>query len=63
MIPERNETRAHFINRMKERHLEVAEVHHRIGNKRSMWLSLLYWAMAEEVYGDHWRLVNKEVNK
>jgi hypothetical protein len=39
---------------MADNHLHVAMTHHKIGNNRSMWLQMLYYAMAEDVYGTHW---------
>jgi hypothetical protein len=49
-----NESRQDYINRAADIHLFVAKSHHKIGNNRSMWLALLYWAMAESIYGEHW---------
>lgn len=53
-VPYNDETRESYIKREKEKHLHIAEIHHRLGNKRSTWLSLLYWAMSDDIYGDHW---------
>ena len=54
MIPYITDTRESYIQRMKDGHLHVAQVHHKIGNNLSMWLTLLYYAMAEDLYGGHW---------
>ena len=62
MIPYRNETKEQYAQRMKDMHLHVAMTHHKLNNKRSMYLALLYWAMAEEFYADHW-LFTQRINK
>ena len=54
MIPYNNDTRESYVQRYKVGHLYCAEVFHDRGGERSMWLQLLYWAMAEDVYGEHW---------
>ena len=54
MIPYNDDTRESYVQRMADTHLHVAMGHHKIGNNRSMWLQLLYYAMAEDVYGTHW---------
>ena len=59
MIPYNNDTRESYVQRMADNHLHVAMTHQKIGNNRSMWLSLLYYAMAEDVYGTHWDYVNR----
>jgi two-component sensor histidine kinase len=58
-VPYLADTRQSYVQRMANNHLHIAEVHHKIGNNRSMWLSLLYYAMAEDVYGEHWDYVNR----
>ena len=50
----KGESRNDYIQRAKDIHLFVAKSHHKINNNRSMWLALLYWAMAEDIYGEHW---------
>jgi hypothetical protein len=57
--PYQNDTRQAYIDRWANQHLHTAEAHHDLGNDRSMWLYLLNYAMAEEIYGDHWDFVNK----
>ena len=54
MIPYNTDTRESYVQRMAEGHLHSAMVHHKIGHERSMWLFLLYYAMAEDLYGEHW---------
>ena len=53
-VPYNIDTRESYIQRMKDGHLYVAQVHHKIGNNRSPWLARLYSAMAEDLYGGHW---------
>lgn len=53
-VPYLADTRQSYVQRMADNHLHIAEAHHKIGNNRSMWLQLLYRAMAEDVYGTHW---------
>lgn len=53
-VPYNDESRESYIKREKATHLHIAEVHHRLGNKRSTWLALLYWAMSDDIYGEHW---------
>ncbi len=59
MIPYITDTRESYIQRMKAGHLHVAEAHHALGNETSMWLSLINYAMAEEIYGGHWDYVSR----
>lgn len=54
MIPYKSDTRETYIQRMKDGYLHVANVHYELNNNRSMWLALLYYAMAEDLYGEHW---------
>jgi len=58
-VPYLADTKQSYVQLMADNHLHIAEVHHKIGNNRSMWLSLLYYAMAEDVYGEHWDYVNR----
>jgi predicted SnoaL-like aldol condensation-catalyzing enzyme len=46
-----------------ENHLHVAQVHHKLGNKRSTFLALLYWAMSDDIYGEHWDKVQEKRNE
>ena len=59
MIPENSDTRESYVTRQAENHLELAKCHHAIGNDLSMWIQLLTWAQAEEVYGEHWDKVHR----
>jgi hypothetical protein len=52
-IPYNNETRESYARRQAAEHLHWAEVHHKLGNARSMWLQLLYYAMVEDIFGAH----------
>jgi hypothetical protein len=54
MIPCNADTRESYIQRTKDGLLHLAQVHHKIGNTRSTWLTLLYYAMAEDLYGEHY---------
>lgn len=58
-VPYNGEAREAYVLRWSEQHLYVAEAHHALGNETSMWLSLINYAMAEEIYGEHWDYVNK----
>lgn len=49
-----DDTRESYISRMEAEHLHWAEIHHRLGHQRSMWLQLLYRAMSQDIYGEHW---------
>ena len=53
MIPYNTDTRESYVKRMQDGYLHIAMTHHEIGNNRSMWLALLYYAMAEDLYGEH----------
>ena len=61
--PYNDDTRESYVQRMKDGHLHVAQVHHRLGNNRSMWLALLYYAMSEDIYGEHWDRLNKTMEQ
>jgi hypothetical protein len=54
MIPCNSDTRESYVWRHSEKHLEVARLHHALGHERSMWIQLLTWAMADDIYGTHW---------
>jgi len=58
-VPYLDEARQAYIDRWAKNHLDIAEAHHDLGNDKSMWLSLINYAMAEEIYGEHWDFVNK----
>ncbi len=53
-VPYNNDTKESYFNRMKENHLAMAETHHDLGNKLSMWQQLFTWVQAEEIYNEHW---------
>jgi hypothetical protein len=57
-IPYNNETRESYTRSQAAEHLHWAEVHHKLGNARSMWLQLFYYAMVEDIYGTHWDKLN-----
>lgn len=54
MIPYNHDTREIFVQRMADQYLHVAHRHHELNNERAMWMHLLYYAMAEDIYGTHW---------
>ena len=61
MIPYNNDTRESYIKRCTANHLVLAETYCNGGYERSMWIQLLTWVQAEEIYGDHWdKLKEKE---
>ena len=62
MTPYNNETREDYIKRSKARHLHVAELHHYLEHQISMWIQLLTWVQADDIYGEHWDCLNKEKN-
>ena len=53
MIPYIEESREDYVERCRQNHLEAAKLYPPHA-ERSMWLQLFYYAMAEEIYGDHW---------
>ena len=61
-IPYNNDTRETYVNRQAAEHLHWAEVHHKLGNDRSMWLQLFYYAMVEDLYGTHWDKLKEKEN-
>ena len=60
--PYENETREAFTQRMTDGHLDVAKVHFALGYDRSVWEHLLSYAMAEDVYGEHWDKLKEKEN-
>ena len=58
-VPLNTDTRGSYVERMKAEFLHWAEVHHRLGNQNSSWLQLLCYAMAEDIYGEHWDKLNE----
>jgi hypothetical protein len=58
-VPYNGEAREAYVLKWSEHHLLVAEAHYGLGNETSMWLALINYAMAEEIYGEHWDYVNK----
>jgi len=53
-MPYNDDTRESYVQRMKDGYLHSARVQHKLGNDRSMWLALLYYAMSADLYGEHW---------
>ena len=53
-VPYNNDTRETYIKRMKDGYLHIAHSHHELRQETSMWLALLYYAIAEDLYGEHW---------
>jgi hypothetical protein len=54
-VPYNDDTRETYVQRMKDSHLELARKFSDLPScTRSMYLQLFYWAMAEDVYGEHW---------
>lgn len=53
-VPYNDDTRQSYVQRMKDGYLHIAHVHHELKQERSMWLALLYYAMAQDLYGEHW---------
>lgn len=55
MIPYIEERREDYVKRAKEQHLILAHMFEKhASTERSMWLQLFYWAMADDLYGEHW---------
>jgi len=52
--PYNDDTRESYVGRMTAMHLALAEMHHYLNNKLSMWLHLSTWVQCEEIYGGHW---------
>ena len=53
-VPYNSDTRETYVKRMEENHLAQAEKYYDLGITLSMWQHLLYYAMAEDIYGEHW---------
>ena len=53
-VPYNDDTRESYVGRMTAMHLALAEIHHYLNNKLSMWLHLSTWVQCEEIYGGHW---------
>ena len=53
-VPLNNDTRDSYVARMKAEHLSLAQTHHHFDHNIPMWLQLLTWVQAEEIYGEHW---------
>jgi len=62
MTPYNNETKQEYIKRHKASHLLMAEMYNYLGYEHSIWINLLEWVQADEIYGDHWDKVIKEKN-
>lgn len=59
-VPYNNDTRDSYVERMKAEHLAVAELHYDLKNASSMWLQMLIWAQAEDIYGAHWDRIKEK---
>ena len=53
-VPYNDDTREAYLARWQARHLFLAMTHHALGHERSMWIQLFTWALADEIYGEHW---------
>ena len=53
-VPYNDDTRETYIQRMKDGYLHIAHVHHELNHNQPMWLALLYYAIADDLYGEHW---------
>jgi hypothetical protein len=53
-VPYNNDTRETYIQRMKDGFLHIAHSYYELKQENSMWLALLYYAIAEDLYGEHW---------
>ena len=60
-VPYNTETREAYVARHAEKHLLAATVHHALEHDRSAWIQLFTWAMCEEIYGEHWDNIHKEM--
>ena len=54
MIPYNTDTRESYIQRVKDGFLHIANLHYELNHDQPVWLALLYYAMAEDSYGEHW---------
>ena len=54
MTPYNTDTRESYIQRMKDNYLHIANLHYELNHDQPVWLALLYYAMAEDLYGEHW---------
>lgn len=61
MVPYNDDTRQSYVERHKENHLLLAKLYPE--DSRSMWLQLFYYAMAEDIYGEHWDNLTKGASK
>ena len=54
-----DDTRETYVERRKAENLAQAERSYEInGSHRNVWIFLFQWAMAEELYGEHWDKVH-----
>ena len=53
-VPYNDDTRETYIQRMKDGYLHIAMTHHELNHNQPMWLALLYYAIADDLYGEHW---------
>ena len=61
-IPYNNDTKETYVQRMKDTHLGIAKTYYKLGYNTSMWLSLMYFAMAEDLYGEHWDYLQRRTH-
>lgn len=57
-VPLNTDTRESYVNRRAAGHLHVAETHYKLRNSTASWIQLFYYAMAEDIYGEHWDKLN-----
>ena len=60
MIPYNTDTRESYIQRVKDGYLHIANLHYELNHDQPVWLALLYYAMAEDLYGEHWDYLKRE---
>ena len=61
MIPYNTDTRESYIQRVKDGYLHIANLHYELNHDQPVWLALLYYAMAEDLYGEHWDYLQRKV--
>lgn len=58
-VPHLHDTELSYVARWKESHMYWAKRQYEIGNEQSMWIQLFTWAMANDIYGEHWKSVKQ----
>ena len=61
MTPYNTDTRESYIQRVKDGYLHIANLHYELNHDQPVWLALLYYAMAEDLYGEHWDYLQRKV--